>query len=336
MNIEIKNISKKFGETKVVEDISFKVEKGDLLSILGESGAGKTTILRIIAGTIKADSGSIIIDGKDVTNISPDKRNIGYVFQTPLLFPHMNVEANICFSLEIRKWTKEKMKERTKELLELLHIEGLEKRMPSEISGGQKQRVAIARALAFNPRVLLMDEPFSSLDPRLREEMGALIKKIQEKLKITIIFVTHDRDESMALSKEILLISKGKKLQKDSPKNIYYSPKTKEVAKYMGDCNFISGILSDNLFKTEIGEFKVPKNTNSNFVLLIRPHQIKIDETRSGYLIESCKVIGKKALYMVNSKKTQKTFLVEEFSNNILQTGVEVGLIFPKHSIHYI
>ncbi|WP_291636238.1 ABC transporter ATP-binding protein [Clostridium sp.] len=334
MKIILNNISKTYGKQKVLDNISFEVKEGELLSILGESGAGKTTILRIIAGLLTPDAGSIFIDNIDVTNHLPEKRDIGYIFQSPLLFPHMTVEENICFGLEVKKWDKKRMMERTQQLLALLQIEGLEKRMPSEISGGQQQRVAIARALAPRPRILLMDEPFSSLDPRLRSEMGELIKKIQHTEGATIIFVTHDRNESLELSHLIAILVKGRIVQLDTPQNIYYKPINKITALYMGECNFISGKMDGNAFNSSIGNFMARTVTNENVELLLRPHQIKFDFSGNNYTVENCIVTGKVAIYTVSDGKT--SLLVEAFSNEVLKLGQRVGLIFPTNDLHFI
>jgi ABC-type Fe3+/spermidine/putrescine transport system ATPase subunit len=334
MKIVLNNISKTYGNLKILDNVSFKVEAGELLSILGESGAGKTTILRIIAGLLASDSGSIFVDDTDITKLISEKRDIGYVFQSPLLFPHMTVEENICFGLEVKKWDKRRVMERTRQLLVLLQIEGLEKRMPSEISGGQQQRVAIARALAPEPRILLMDEPFSSLDPTLRSEMGELIKKIQATEGATIIFVTHDRNESFSLSNSIAFIVEGHIVQLDTPQNIYYKPINKTTALYMGECNFIPGKMDENVFKSIIGNFTADTYISENAELLLRPHQIMFDFNGNDYIVDKCSVIGKEATYSVT--KGNITLLVEDFSNEILEIGQRVGLIFPTNNLHFV
>ncbi len=318
MRIRLKNISKTFGKEKVLDNVNLEVEEGSLLSILGESGAGKTTILRIIAGLLRPDEGNIYIGDTDVTRLSSDKRELSFVFQAPLLFPHMTVEENISFGLEIKKCKLNRRVERTQELLKLMQIEDLEKRMPSEISGGQQQRVAIARALATSPGVLLMDEPFSSLDPGLRREMGELIQQIQATVGVTIVFVTHDRDESMALSHSIALLMDGRIAQMDTPQNIYYRPISKAVAVYMGPCNFIP----------------VQEYGNSMKELLLRPHQIHIDLGGDAFTVESVKVVGKDAFYTVSNGLKQ--VLVESYSNEVLTIGQKIGLIFPTQDLHYV
>ncbi|MGK0467452.1 ABC transporter ATP-binding protein [Clostridium sp.] len=334
VKIILNNISKKYGKQKILDNINFKVEEGALLSILGESGAGKTTILRIIAGLLAPDTGSVIIDDIEVTGHLSEKRGIGYVFQSPLLFPHMTIEENICFGLEVKKWNKKRIMDRVQQLLVLLQIEGLEKRMPSEISGGQQQRVAIARALAPQPKILLMDEPFSSLDPGLRSEMGGLIKKIQATEGSTIIFVTHDRNESLALSNSVAFIVDGRIAQLDTPQNIYYKPVNKTTALYMGECNFIPGKRTGNIFNTIIGNFKAPIYKSENMELLLRPHQIKFDFSGNYYSVDNCSVTGKQATYRVTDGNIN--LLVEDFSNEVLKLGQRVGLIFPTNNLHFV
>ncbi|MGN0656106.1 MAG: sulfate/molybdate ABC transporter ATP-binding protein, partial [Ruminiclostridium sp.] len=195
MYVELKNINKSFGSFKASDDVSFGIEKGRLIGLLGPSGSGKTTILRMIAGLENPDSGEIIIDGKVVNNIPASERGIGFVFQNYALFRYMTVYDNIAFGLKVKKWDREKIKERVFELMKLIGLEGLEKRYPSQLSGGQRQRVAFARALAPNPQLLLLDEPFAAIDAKVRQELRSWLKGMIEKLGVTSIFVTHDQDE---------------------------------------------------------------------------------------------------------------------------------------------
>ena len=190
--LELRNITKRFGETDVLNGITLSIEKGEFITFLGASGCGKTTTLRIIAGLEQPDSGSVFLDGKEVTGLSPNERDVNTVFQNYALFPHMNVEANVGYGLKIKKVPKGEMKKRVHEMLELVQLQGYEKRMPSELSGGQKQRVAIARALASNPKILLCDEATSALDPQTTKSILKLLKSINEKTGITIVLITHD------------------------------------------------------------------------------------------------------------------------------------------------
>lgn len=339
MGLELMNITKSFDSHKVLDNITLKVEDGELLSILGVSGVGKTTILKIISGLIQPDSGKVFLQDVDITNQPSEKRGMGYVFQSPLLFPHLTTEENIRFGLEIKKWTKDDMNKRTKDLFRFLQLEGLEKKMPTELSGGQAQRTSIARALATEPKILLMDEPFSSLDPELRREMGQLIKLIQARLGITIIFVTHDRDESLALSDSIALLDGGKIAQVDNPQSIYYRPKSKDIALFMGPCNFISGRIQDGLFRSTqdtVGSLPAEADFDSSddVLLCLRPHQIGIDLKGDNFYIKNYKAIGKEVMYEVTDGETD--LLVEGFSNEILGRDQKIGLILPKKDLHFI
>ncbi len=331
MKIQLQGITKAYGKDKVLNNINLQVKEGKFLSILGSSGAGKSTILKIISGLVSQDNGRIKIDGLDISNYPVEKRNIGYIFQSPLLFPHMTVEENIAFGLQVKKWDSQSIAKRICELVKLLQIEGLEKRLPSMISGGQQQRVAIARALAPKPNILLMDEPFSSLDSKLREEMGELVKEIQEKLNLTIIFVTHDKNESLTLSHEIAILLDGGIAQIDTPKNVYYKPNSKKVAEFMGQCSYITGKIEGNTFHSSIGKFKVT-GVEGEAILFLRPEQIKICEGDT-FKIESYKIIGRQVIYTIKSENTY--LLVEDSAHDILPVGKTIGLTFPNKDLHF-
>jgi ABC-type Fe3+/spermidine/putrescine transport system ATPase subunit len=304
MGVELKNITASYKGSAVLRDLNLELPDGMLVSVLGVSGAGKTTLLRVLAGLMKPDSGSIRIDGKDITDVPAEKRGFGYVFQSPLLFPHMTVSQNIRFGLETRKWTEDRMRKRVGLLLDVLSLTGLENRLPQKLSGGQQQRVAIARALAPEPCLLLMDEPFSSLDPQLRKSSGELIRSIQETMGLTIVFVTHDREESLLLSNRIALLGEGRILQADSPRAIYNMPASREVAIYMGECNFIQGQVRAGVFNSPLCKVHAAGYDDGRYELLARPHQIRIAPVRledegplsrdAAYRVESVQTIGKR------------------------------------------
>ena len=274
MSIELKDITIRYGEKTIVENIDLKVEQGELLTLLGKSGIGKSSILRGISGLVKLYKGDIIIDGINVTDLPVDQRNIAMVFQKPLLFPHLSVYDNIAFGLKMHNWNKTDIHDRVTELLELFQIDELKLRMPSEISGGQRQRTAIARALALKHRILLMDEPFSSLDPYLKEEMYTMLDDIRKKLELAIIFVTHDVNEALSLSDEIAYIAQGGIMQQGSPNDLYNYPGSRELAEFMGPVNWLEGEMDlPGGRKLEMGKGE----------MLLRPHDLmllKVDDGR--------------------------------------------------------
>lgn len=244
--LELKNLKKSFapGEA-VLQGINLTIRQGEFVTLLGASGCGKTTTLRIIAGLEQPDSGSVWLEGQDVTALEPNQRDVNTVFQNYALFPHMNVADNIGYGLKIRKAPKAEIKKKVKEMLELVQLEGYEKRKPSELSGGQKQRVAIARALANNPRVLLLDEPLGALDLQLRRTMQLELKRLQKKLGITFIYITHDQEEAINMSDRIVVMNQGQFEQIGTPDEIYNHPKTSYVAAFVGNANILKGIVAE-------------------------------------------------------------------------------------------
>ncbi len=245
-NLIIKNINKSFGSNQVLFDINFQVKKGDFVSLLGPSGCGKTTILRIINGLETADTGSVIINGKDVTNVPVEKRNIGMVFQNYALFPTMSVSKNIAYGLKIRKKSKKEIEEKIKWALKLVKLEGMEDRKTTRLSGGQQQRVALARALVIEPEILLLDEPLSALDRKIRAEMQFELRNIQQNIGITTIFVTHDQEEALTMSDKIILMNKGVIEQESDPFNLYNYPKSIFASDFLGKANILEGVLKEN------------------------------------------------------------------------------------------
>ncbi|MEY8536069.1 ABC transporter ATP-binding protein [Blautia pseudococcoides] len=241
--LELKGISKSFGTTDVLRDIDLSIERGEFITFLGASGCGKTTTLRIIAGLEIPDKGQVILEGRDVTLLEPHQRDVNTVFQNYALFPHMNVEANIGYGLKIRRVPKNEIKEKVRKMLDLVQLSGYEKRMPSELSGGQKQRVAIARSLINSPRLLLLDEPLGALDLKLRRAMQTELKRLQKKLGITFLYITHDQEEAINMSDRIVVMRDGHFEQIGTPDEIYNRPKTSYVADFVGNANIISGVV---------------------------------------------------------------------------------------------
>ena len=239
MYVELKNINKNFGDFKASRDVSFGIEKGSLVALLGPSGSGKTTILRMIAGLETPDSGDIYINDVRVNDIAPSERGIGFVFQNYALFRYMTVYQNVAFGLEIKKKSKKEIKERVEELLELTGLSKFADRYPNQLSGGQRQRVAFARALAPNPGLLLLDEPFAAIDAKVRQELRSWLRDMIYKVGITSIFVTHDQDEAVEVSDQIIVTNKGRIEQIGTPKQIYKNPETPFVSQFIGQSTIV-------------------------------------------------------------------------------------------------
>lgn len=272
MYIELKNINKTFGDFKASDNVSFGIEKGRLIGLLGPSGSGKTTILRMLAGLEKQDSGDIFIDGKNVNDLPPSERGIGFVFQSYALFPFMTVYDNIAYGLKVQKKDKAFIKARVAELLELVGLPDVGKRYPSQLSGGQRQRIALARALAPSPELLLLDEPFAAIDAKVRKELRTWLRETIDKIGITSIFVTHDQDEAIEVADEIVITNKGRVEQVGNPVEIYSEPKTPFVAQFIGQ----SAMIED------YGRLKGFEQSGDGNTAIIRPEFIEINKFEDG------------------------------------------------------
>lgn len=287
--IRIEHISKSFGNTRVLKDISFKAKDGHLLSLLGPSGCGKTTILRIIAGLEYADEGEIYVGERNLTPVPVEKRNIGVVFQNYALIPHMTVYNNIAYGLKIRKVPKDKIREQVEKYISLIGLEGMMDRKVTQLSGGQQQRVALARALIVEPDILLLDEPLSALDRKIRAEMQYEIRRIQQQVGITTIFVTHDQEEAMTMSDEILLMKEGSIEQLSTPKELYNNPVSLYASDFLGKANTLQGRIEEADCRWYVaGEgwrFEVRKDeafhVGEQVALAIRGEQVSISEAPS-------------------------------------------------------
>lgn len=286
--VRLENFSKSYGTKEVIKDINLDVYEGEFLTLLGSSGCGKTTILRAISGLDYPSSGTIFIDGENVTNLEPPKRKVNTIFQNYALFPLMTVEENVAFGLKMKKVPKPEIKKRVKEMIELVHLEGYENRKPSELSGGEQQRVSIIRGLINNPKVLLLDEPLSALDLKLRKKMQIELKQLQKKLGITFIYVTHDQDEALSMSDRIVVLKDGKIEQIGSPVEVYENPNSLYVADFLGEANVFSGEIIDcnnTTCKVMIdgnGNFSILNNNyeiGKHVNVIVRPENVKISKT---------------------------------------------------------
>src|SRR3954454_13806125 len=235
MSIEIKNVNKKFGDFVALEDVSLNIPTGQLTALLGPSGGGKSTLLRIIAGLESADEGSVRIEGVEATHLPPQKRNVGFVFQHYAAFKHMSVAKNVAFGLEIRKHSKAATKKRGDELLGLVHLSQFSHRLPSQLSGGQRQRIELARALAVEPTVLLLDQPFGALDAKVRKELRDWLRRLHDEVHATTVFVTHDQEEALEVADEIVVINEGRVEQVGSPDDLYDTPANDFVMRFLGE-----------------------------------------------------------------------------------------------------
>ena len=242
--LSVQNIEKSFGQTQVLKGISFEADEGDFLSLLGPSGCGKSTMLRIICGLESPDAGSVFVSGQDITRQKPEKRNIGMVFQNYALFPSMNVAKNVGYGLKMQRVAQDEIDERVSEALRMVHLAGYEKRAISKLSGGEQQRVALARALVVKPDILLLDEPLSALDRKIRGEMQYEIRNIQQAVGITTIFVTHDQEEALTMSDKIILMNRGHIEQEGDPWSIYRRPQSEFASDFLGKANLLSGVLA--------------------------------------------------------------------------------------------
>lgn len=319
ISLELKNIKKSFQEGEdVLDGICLTAKKGEFVTLLGSSGCGKTTTLRIIAGLEQPDSGQVFLNGKDVTGLEPNRRNVNTVFQNYALFPHMNVADNIGYGLKLKKTPKAEISRRVKEMLELVQLTGFEKRKPSELSGGQRQRVAIARALVNNPEVLLLDEPLGALDLQLRRAMQHELKHLQKKLGITFIYITHDQEEAINMSDTIAVMNHGRFEQIGIPDEIYNHPKTSYVATFVGNANILKGVVkepADNnnhqiTIITESGEVQVFAASEENMpqpgetvTIAVRSENIRFEES-----VKNIQGNSTGNIHGLTAKVTEKTF----------------------------
>ena len=288
--VELRNVTKRFGDFVATQNVSLTIKAGEFLTLLGPSGCGKTTLLRMISGFETPTEGTVWLDGQDVTHLPPYRRNVNQVFQSYALFPHLTVEENIGFGLRMQKVAKAEIADRVKEVTSLVSLGGFETRKPSHLSGGQRQRVALARAIVCRPKVLLLDEPLSALDAKLRHAMQVELKRLQKKLGITFVFVTHDQEEALTMSDRIAVVNKGRIEQLGDSTEIYHSPKTTFVCNFIGQANILEAqIVEDEGNFTRIRlssdvEVRIPSDSqlagHKELLVSIRPEKIHLQKAK--------------------------------------------------------
>ena len=286
--IALKNISVEFDGEKVLDDLNLSIRDGEFVTLLGSSGCGKTTTLRLIAGFLEPDSGEVFFDGKSMNGVPPYKREVNTIFQRYALFPHYNVYENIAYGLRVRKVPEKQIREQVTEMLRLVNLQGFEKRNVSRLSGGQQQRVAIARALVLKPKVLLLDEPLAALDLKLRKDMQQELKNIQKQLGITFIFVTHDQEEALSMSDTVVVMNEGKVQQIGTPIDIYNEPQNAFVADFIGESNILDGVMKSDYVASFSGKTFTCVDAgfapNEDVDIVVRPEDVDIVKPDAGML----------------------------------------------------
>ena len=336
--ISFENVNKFYEDTHVLKNINFEIEKGKFYTLLGPSGCGKTTILRIIAGFTDVSNGKVTLNGEDVTKLPPNKRKVNTVFQDYALFPHMNVFENIAFGLSLKKTPENIIKEKVADALKMVQLSGYENREISQMSGGQQQRVAIARALVNEPEVLLLDEPLSALDLKLRTDMQYELRELQQRLGITFIFVTHDQEEALAMSDEIFVMSKGEIIQSGTPVDIYDEPINRFVADFIGESNIVDGVMKEDYLVEFVGkEFECADagmRPNEKVEIVIRPEDLTLTTIEKGKLtVEVDTQLFRGVHYeIICYDENGNEWMIH--STRKAEVGSKVGLYFEPQDIH--
>ena len=341
MSIELRNVGKRFGEVTAVNNVSFSVQEGELMALLGPSGGGKTTVLRMIAGLEMPTTGDLFIRGERVNDLSVQQRNIGFVFQNYALFKSMNVFKNVAFGLKIKKWKRAELKARVAELLKLFGLDGLERRYPHQLSGGQRQRVAIARALAPKPTVLLLDEPFGAVDAKIRQELREWLVTLHHELSVTTIFVTHDQEEALEVANRIVIFSRGVLEQVGTPREVYEHPANEFVARFIGVMNVLEPEVRGGIAR--IGELEFPAHGEPEGRKLrigFRPYAVQISSDLTQYRYHAVLrrtyflgILLRVELELPSGLVIRARMTKEEYALQALEDGKEVSFQIRQYRV---
>jgi ABC-type Fe3+/spermidine/putrescine transport system ATPase subunit len=347
-NLRLENLTKKFGTLTAVDRVNLEIEEGEFICFLGPSGCGKTTVLRMVTGFETVTEGNVIFDGKVINDLIPQKREFGIVFQSYALFPNMTVEENIAFGLKVRKMPKKAIAERLDQMLDLVGLRDWRTLYPAQLSGGQQQRVALVRALAPNPQVLLLDEPLSALDAKIRVRLRAEIKRLQQELKKTMIYVTHDQEEALSIADKVVVMEAGRFRQVGKPIDIYKYPASSFVADFVGTSNFFKGVRTHDRVQTEKREFRISQRGSSSkeeVYLAVRPEKIEVFKSQESLnslepsnlvpgRIDVVTFLGAAVRLVVNidGEEVISDVIEKEFEQRQLKQGEEVLLYFPPEA----
>jgi sulfate transport system ATP-binding protein len=341
VSIELRNVTKQFGDVFAVRNVSFAVQEGELMALLGPSGGGKTTVLRMIAGLEMPTGGDVLIRGQRVNDVSVQQRNIGFVFQNYALFKNMNVSKNIAFGLTIKKWKRADRKARIQELIELFGLQGLEQRYPHQLSGGQRQRVAIARALAPKPSVLLLDEPFGAVDAKIRQELREWLVKLHTELNVTTIFVTHDQEEALEVANRIVIFSKGSLEQVGAPREVYDQPANEFVARFIGVMNVLELNVRGGVGR--VGELEFPAEGHGDGEKIrigFRPYAVQISPDLTQYRYHAVLrrtfflgILLRVELELPSGLTIRARMTKEEYAQQCLEDGKEVSFQIRQYRL---
>jgi len=329
MHIEVRGLNKQFGDFQAVRDVSFDIERGKLIGLLGPSGGGKTSILRMLAGLETPSSGDIVFHGKRVNDLPPQERGIGFVFQNYALFKHMTVYDNVAFGLKVKRQPKDKIRERVMTLIELTGLKGFEHRYPHQLSGGQRQRVAFARALAPEPQLLLLDEPFAAIDAKIRGELRTWLKELIERVGITSIFVTHDQDEAIEVADEIMIINKGQLEQKGSPWDIYKHPQTQFVASFIGESTIVEQIEQLKGFEDAADWPGTQALIRPEYIEIGKLHEFRLPSATAQGIVRQLHFRGSEWMVEVEVDGT-RLITYRSLEKEVLQPGQDIHVLIHR------